>query len=321
MRSISHQVKSYRRRFRLFPSYVFRSRIFVLVALLTLLLTAAILLTVVSSVVGHSTGYAFLPWVVLIFEIPLVFGFLQLFLEANHRRYLRARPGTAEPGFRVALMSTEREKIVAIEQLFGKQPNFETLAHALIQRWEWERSIAEKSADPIVRKARGFFGFPQASNLATYLGGLLAVVAAIVVTMLDKDTFYAQLPSLFDDVGELTWLITKLVVFPLAVVVIPMASILGTVRSAVVRTLEKINDDYLSEASFYAFIKELLELEERKTRRLLMVTTGLFYWAIRIGTAPLRKVPKLYVNMGRSRRIGRIRRRRLSSLCISRSDT
>lgn len=311
MRTISHQVKSYRRRFRHFPLYVFRSRIFALVAVLAVLLTAAIALTLMTSVVGRSAMYARLPWFVLLCEVPLVFGFLQLLLEANRRRYLRARPGAAEPGFRVALMATEREKVAAIQQLFGEQKSFETLARELIEHWEWQRLIDAKSADPIVRKAWGFFGLPHASNLATYLGGLLAVIAAIVVTLLDKATFYAQLPSLIEDLGTLIWLMTQLLVFPLAVVVIPLASILGTIRSGLVRAREKVDDDYLSERSFYAFIKELLEQEERKTRRLLMVTTGAVYWVIRLGIAPMGELPKLWGNMRRSRRLGEMRKRTL----------
>lgn len=317
MRTISHQVKSYRRRFRHFPIYVFRSRIFALVALLAVLLTAAILLTLVTTIVGRSVMYARLPWVVLLCEIPLVFGFLQLLMEANRRRYLKTRPGAAEPGFRLALMSTEREKVAAIKQLFGEQQNLETLARSLIEHWEWQRSIDAKSADPVVSKAWGFFKVPHASNLATYLGGLLAVIAAIVVTLLDKASFYAQLPSLVDDVGTLVWLMTQLVVFPLAVVVIPLASILGTIRSGLVRAREKIDDDYLSERSFYAFIKELLEQEERRTKRLLMSTTGFFYWGIRLGTAPIQEVPKLYRNMLRSKRLGRIRRAHALSIYSS----
>jgi hypothetical protein len=135
----------------------------------------------------------------------------------------------------------------------------------------------------------------------------MAIAAAVVVTLLDKEAFYAQMPTLMSDIREISWLMTKHLVFPFAVVVVPLAMVVGTVRSAFVRLLEKANDDYLSQASFYGFIKELLEMEERQERRLLMVTTGFAYWMFRLGTAPVGDLPKLYRNMRRSRRIGRAR--------------
>lgn len=310
MRSISHKIKSYRRHFRPIPSYVFESRIFLLTSTLVLLLTASIALSVISSVFYHSTLYAHIPWTVLVCEVALLLGFVQLLIESNRRRYLRARPGASDPNFRLALMSTERERVATIEQLFGQQQNFETLACSLIERWEWYRSIEEKASNPVSKNALSFFGLPGAGNFATYMGGLLAITAAIVVTILDREVFYAHLPGLIDDVLEITWLLTKIFVFPLAVVVIPLAAIVGTIRSMAVRGREKVDDDYLSQAGFYAFIKELLELEQRKTRRLLMITTGLFYWAFRLGIAPIQDLPKLYKNMSRSKRLAKMRRKR-----------
>ena len=314
MRIISHQVKSYRRRFRPIPGYVIKSSIFVLTATLAVLLTGAVVASVLEGLVLHSAHYSFLPSVVLLCEIPLVFGFLQLYIESHRRRYLRARPGASEPGFRVALMTTEREKRVAIDELFGPQENFDALAGTLIERWEWHRAIAEKSGDPIVKKAWRFFSFPAAGNFATYIGGLLAVVAAIVVTTLDKDVFYAQLPQMWNDVVTITWLLTRDLVFPLAVVVIPFASIVGTLRSLAVRARERIDDDYLSQASFYAFVEQLLEMEELRTRRLLMVSTGFAYWTIRLGIVPLQDLPKLRRNMKRSKRLKRMHRERAADL-------
>lgn len=103
----------------------------------------------------------------------------------------------------------------------------------------------------------------------------------------------------------------------MAVVVIPLAAIVGTMRSTAVRVREKVDDDYLSQAGFYAFIKELLELEQRKTRRLLMVTTGMFYWAFRLGIASMQDLPKLYKNMARSRRLAKIRRIRSKGISVA----
>jgi hypothetical protein len=307
MRSISHKVKTYRRQFRLIPRYVLSTRIFLLVSFLALLMTGSIAWSVFSSIALRSHTYSHLTWVVLVFELPLAFGFGQLIVEASRQRYLRARPGAAEPKLRTALMSRERDRAATIIRLFGKHEDYEVLARSLIEKWEWHSAIAAKASDPIVRKARGFFGIPEAGNFASYLGGLLAVIAAIVVTLLDKATFYDQLPSLASDVGEYVLLMTKHLVFPFAAVVIPLAMIVGTVRSGFVRLLEKANDDYLSQGSFYSFINELLDMQELRERRLLMVTSGVAYWMFRLGTAPMSDLPKIYKNLRRSRRLGKNR--------------
>jgi hypothetical protein len=312
MRSISHKVKTYRRQFRLIPRYVLSTRIFLLVSFLALLMIAAVGLSVIAGIGYRVHIYSHLPWVVMVFELPLAFGFGQLIVEASRQRYLRAKPGAAEPKLRTALMSRERDRRATVAQLFGEHTDYEALARSLIEKWEWHSAIEAKAGDPIVKKARGFFGLPGAGNFASYLGGLLAVIAAIVVTLLDKATFYAQLPNLVSDVGEYVWLMTSHLVFPFAVVVLPLAMIVGTGRSGFVRMLEKADDDYLSEASFYGFIKELLDMEALRERRLLMVTSGAAYWVFRLGTAPMGDLPKLYRNMRRSKRLSEIRLGRLS---------
>jgi hypothetical protein len=171
MRSISHKVKSYRRQFRLIPRYVVSTRIFILISLLALLMTVAMVLTMVDSFYFRSTDYSHLPWVVLGFEVSLVFGFAQLIVESSKRRYLRANPGAAAPKFRNALMSTERDRVKVLSQLFGEQTDYEALARSLIEKWEWHSAIHAKAGDPVVKKALGFFGFPGAGNFASYLGG------------------------------------------------------------------------------------------------------------------------------------------------------
>jgi hypothetical protein len=74
------------------------------------------------------------------------------------------------------------------------------------------------------------------------------------------------------------------------------------------RAVERANDDYLSDAGFYRYIKELVLLEEQKQRRGLMTTTGWAYWSIRIGTAPLGDVRRLWRNKRRSVRLAKRRR-------------
>ncbi|NMY90074.1 hypothetical protein HBO29_12055 [Pseudomonas psychrotolerans] len=95
---------------------------------------------------------------------------------------------------------------------------------------------------------------------------------------------------------------------PIATCILPAACILDMVTGLGHRVVERANDDYLSDAGFYRFIKELVLLEEHKQRRGLMTTTGWAYWSFRIGTAPLRDVPRLWRNKRRSVRLAKRRR-------------
>ncbi|NWE48997.1 hypothetical protein [Pseudomonas gingeri] len=308
MRSIAHKVKSYRKSFSGFPPSILKSSIFYLVLTQLVLTLGAVLLYLFFSIYQHSDLYQSLPLWVLLLEVFLMFGFIQLRFDLDRKRLEELNPSMGRIGFRKANALLEWEKARRIEKLFGAHPDLCDLARELVAEWEWRRSIQIRAGEPAERRARSFFGLPSAGNFATYLAGLIAVVAAVVVTLIDKAEFYAALPEMGRSFLTTFTLLTTAIVFPITASVYPLATIWGGLKAAGNNLLETLDDDYLSDARFYRFIKELMEFEERKEKRLLMKTTGWVYWSIRVGMAPLAQVRKIMKNAHRSVRISKLRR-------------
>ncbi|WP_426943834.1 hypothetical protein ACP4J5_12440 [Pseudomonas oryzihabitans] len=310
MRAVSHKVKTYRREFRFIPGFMFATSIFWLVFTHTALTLGAIGLYFTSYYVYGSTLFLHLPFHALAWELVLMMGWMQLALEANRRRVMRMRGLAKPPMFRVALAAMDVEKRRRINALFGPHESSTALARDLIQQWEWERSIYQQAASPALQRALGFFNVPSAGNFATYLAGVLAVVAGIVIALIDRDVFFDGVGQLWSNFKEAYSFLLMVVVIPVATLVIPVAMLTDGVRTVTNRIVEWINDDYLSRGRFYAFIKDLIQFETHSQRRLLMRTTGVAFWTMRIGTAPITRVPALWKNMRRSIRIRRRRRNR-----------
>ncbi|NWC10455.1 hypothetical protein HX776_16730 [Pseudomonas agarici] len=316
MRTIAHKVKRYRKSFSGFPASMLRSTIFYLVLTQLILTLGAVLLYLFFSIYQHSDLYHLLPLWVLLLEVFLMFGFIQLRFDLDRKRLERLNPELCRVAFRKAYSLLEREKVRRIEMLFGPRLDLRDLARELIDEWEWRRSIQIRAGQPAERRARNFFGLPSAGNFATYLAGLIAVLAAVVVTLIDKVEFYQALPEMGENFLNIFILLTTAIVLPIAASVYPLAAILGGAKVAANNLLEALDDDYLSDARFYGFIKELLELEERKEKRLLMKTTGRLYWCMRAGMAPIGQVSKVMRNARRSVRIEKLRR---AGLCRARA--
>lgn len=309
MRAVSHKVKAYRREFRFFPSYMLTTSIFWLVATHSALTLGAIGLHFVSLYIYDSRTFLYLPFHAVVWEPFLVFGWLQFVLETNDQAVMRLQGLEKPPAFRVALSALDWEKKKKIDTLFGTPASHTKLAHELIEQWEWENDIHQKAGSPTLRKAIGFFAVPSAGNFATYLAGILAVAAGIVIALIDRELFFENVEQLWPNFETAYGYLILFVVLPITAMIIPGAIIVDGVRSVVDGVTEWINDDYLSRKRFYGFIKDLVEFEARSQRRLLMRTTGVAYWTMRIGTAPITRVPAIWKNMRRSIRI---RRRRLN---------
>lgn len=307
MRAVSHQVKAYRREFRFFPGYMFKTSIFWLVSAHSALTLGAIGLYFVSLYIYDSKTFLYLPLHALAWEFFLVLGWLQFILESNSLSVMRLRGLEKPPAFRVALSALDGEKKRKIDALFGAPESHTALARELIQQWEWENAIYQQAGSPTVQKAFGFFAVPSAGNFATYLAGVLAVVAGVVIALIDRERFFDDIEQLWPTFQAAYGYLFLFVVLPITAMIIPGAIIADGARSAVDGIAEWINDDYLSRRRFYGFIKDLIEFEARSQRRLLMRTTGVAFWTMRLGTAPIARVPAIWKNMRRSIRIHRRR--------------
>lgn len=308
MRTVAHNVKTFRREFRLIPSFVWGSRIFILFASSMLLVVLSIALFFYHHVYLRLPTYANLSYWTLFWEMPMLLGLAQILVEVDRRRFARNHPGKRISGIRQAMAATDRAKRRMISEHFAGRQDFAELAKELIEQWEWRQALEQRAGSPATLRTRHFFSLPSGGNFATYLGGLLAVIAAVVVALIDNETFYPALPTLWSDFSSAYSVLFQIIVVPIATCVLPAACILDMVIGLGHRAVERANDDYLSDSGFYRYIKELVLLEENKQRRGLMTTTGWAYWSFRIGTAPLRDVPRLWRNKRRSVRLAKRRR-------------
>lgn len=308
MRSVAHKVKRFQADFSGLKWSILRTRIFWLVAVQTGLSLLAVVLFLVSGVGQKSNAYLSAPLWALALEPFLILGFFQLFLEVERQRVLTLLPSYRRVGFRNLFSTIAREKRRRFDELFGPQPDLETFAKSLIESWEWRRNILARAGEPAQKKAARFlFSLPTAGNFATYMTGLLAVVAGLVIVLIDKEQMYGSLGEFWSNFCEAFWLLVLLVVVPVTVSIFPLAGIWSALTATGNSLLEWLDDDFLSNSRFYGFIKDQLETDERKARRLLMRTTGWVYWSIQLGISPYGSWRKVWRNGRRSVRLARRR--------------
>jgi len=133
--------------------------------------------------------YANLSYWTLFWEMPMLLGLAQILVEVDRRRFARDNLGKRILGIRQAIVATDRAKRRMISEHFAGREDFAELAKELIEQWEWRQALERRAGSPATLRTLHFFNLPSASNFATYLGGLLAVIAAVVVALLDKETF------------------------------------------------------------------------------------------------------------------------------------
>ena len=189
MRTVAHHVKTFRREYRLIPSFVWGSRIFILFASSMLLVVLSIALFFYHHVYLQLPTYANLSYWTLFWEMPMLLGLAQILVEVDRRRFARDNLGKRILGIRQAIVATDRAKRRMISEHFAGREDFAELAKELIEQWEWRQALERRAGSPATLRTLHFFNLPSASNFATYLGGLLAVIAAVVVALLDKETF------------------------------------------------------------------------------------------------------------------------------------
>ncbi|WP_407364748.1 hypothetical protein HKW97_25655 (plasmid) [Pseudomonas luteola] len=134
------------------------------------------------------------------------------------------------------------------------------------------------------------------------MAGVLAISAGIVVGLIDKDSFYQNLPEIWSSFKELYFLLFAVVVVSIAVCVIPLAEIWMGIKTVIVTLTQSIDDDYLSNMGFYSFVKELLGLIDCREKRLLIRTREVIYWTIQVSTAPIKRIPAIIKHARRMRR-------------------
>lgn len=307
MRFVAHKIKTYRRAFHPLPPSTLKSRIF---ALLAVQITVTVAGLIYYFFMREGRSAVLLP-AIYFSELMAGFGYLQLMIEREKRRYqvLTGRPAARA---RVAVTEVAREKARMIERLFSPSESFEQLARSLSDGWEWRKAIHKRAGDPAKIKVGKFLGLPSGSTLATYLGGLFAIIAAIAFTGLDREALYGNIPNLWKDFTLIWWNLMKITLL-MAFAAIPLGMIASVLQLSWQWLGQSLDDDYLSDRSFYRFIRELVEMADWKERRLVMTTVGIAYWLVTVGTSPLGELKKRRQVLRRARTIARLKARNFSS--------
>jgi len=312
MNVIAQKIRKYRSTTRPAVFFAVGTLVFWLTIILIFLVLAAVALNMYTQIVWNSEMYSNLPKIAFIAEFMLLPAMLQIYFEGAQIRYRLLYPEARRVGFRVPELMIQRDKTARIDMIFKPKGSYEQLAKELIAAWEWRNLVKKEADEPAMRRALGFFSLPSASNIATYIAGVLAIAAATIITLIDKDSFYRELATNMNDAWSNIVILTILVVIPVAVSIIPLTTIYLMLKSIVTWLQQRIDDDYIDQRSFYKFILELIQINDRKERRLLMRTTGLVYWLIRIGTARILDIKKVFKNYRRCVRIEKIRSARVN---------
>ncbi|TCD24496.1 hypothetical protein E0D86_04660 [Pseudomonas sp. IC_126] len=306
MRAISDKVRHYRKTFRPPVFYALGSLAFRLTVLLALLIVGLILSDLylrLFHAVELLDGRDQL--ILLLFEIPMLFGMLQVYFMGAERRYRQLHPGAGRVTLRTPYVYLVGEKRAYLSATFSHKGNLRELARALVDEWEWRREIRNRTQEPLWRRAVSFFGLPSAANFAAYLTGLLAVFAGIVIATMSAETVFGSLEQLVKDAWKLIWLLWLSIAWPIALCVLPGTAIVSAIKNLGESLVEGLNDQYLSDTAFYRFISEILELDDRGERLLLSRTSSTLYWMARLIMAPIQDIPKVWNRIRRARRLGK----------------
>jgi hypothetical protein len=244
----------------------------------------------------------------LVSELPMLLGMLQVHLLGAQRRYLRINPASKRVSLRTPHAFLRVEKNTFIRNTFSFEGNLRDLAKTLVGEWEWRRDMKRRSLDPLWARAIGFFSLPSASNFAAYVTGFIAILAGIVIASMQPDAVFGRLDDFIGEAWSLTRTLWLVIVLPFAACVLPGAVILSLIRVMGDAFTERLNDQYLSNMGFYRFIAQLLELYEQEGTLLLRKTRARAYWMIRLSTAPIAGVPAVWRRIRRARRLVRLRK-------------
>lgn len=308
MRSIAHKVKVYNRTFYPVPATTLRSRIFWLIGVLLV----AIIGGFYWYFIDRDHRYGVLLATLFVSEIVAALGWLQLFLETEKRRFEKLR-GYPAASTRAAVREMDRERMRTIEELFQPQHGIDELARSLISEWEWGNDINMRAGDPAAIRVGRFFSIPSGSTLATYLAGAFAIFAAVIVTTLDRETIFNNLPSIWPDFKQLWWALFKFSLV-IAALAIPAQMLWSTLQLLWQWLGQQLHDDYLSDRSFYRFIRYMLETSDNRERRLLTTSKGAAYWLVQMTTAPLGQLRGRQLIFKRARHIQQLSELRARSV-------
>ncbi|KRW62096.1 hypothetical protein [Pseudomonas sp. TTU2014-080ASC] len=306
MQAISDKIRHYRKTFRSLLFYARGTLVFWLCVTLMGLIVGVVALDVylgIASDVDLLSGWQ--VTVLYICELFIAPGVVQAYFMGAQRRYQLFHPQAAQPRFRVAHRHFDQQKLAYLRRTFEHPGDIRDLAKALVKEWEWLQSLRVRAQEPMWRKTMGFFHLPTAGNFATYMAGLVAIIAAIVIANMDAEFIFGSFEQFISDTWDLIFAMWVNLIPLVVLIIFPAATLVSAVKYLTERLLECLDDQYLSQAGFYRFITELLELPDRRHRDLMSRTRGWAYWSILLLMAPLEDVPRVWRRIKRVKRLAK----------------
>lgn len=310
MREITHRIKIYTSTSKPPFHLLANSTVFRLLVTQLIVSTLALGVYYTDRFWWDGTTYRYVPYWVLLGETVFILAGLQLHMLRQFAKDRGQFPTAPTCSLRIAYRRSQRLKFQALITAFSAPYDPEILAEELREQW---RNRSEIQKEILIAKGfqtRKLFRLPSSSTFAGYLIGAVGMAATLIVAYLQREELVESLP--------ISWAYFKafmvISVVPLVALVILVPAVWNGLRASGLSLREKLDDDYLSDKSFYSFIEELLDLHDTRTPRLLLKTSGRVYWSIRILTAPISRLSFVIRQARKSGRIGKLRRMKHHSL-------
>ncbi|MDT3722898.1 hypothetical protein [Pseudomonas oryzihabitans] len=305
MRDITHRIKIYKEGCKSHFHRMADSTVFRLLTTQILLSVFALTLYFLDLWWWWSNTYDSLPFWVLITEIALIPGLIQLTVLRELAKDRDLFPDTPTRSLRIALKRSKHLKFRAMATAFSAPRDPLSLAEEVRNKWQSRRSLTRDIRSAKGNQISSFFRLPSPSVSNAYVLGITGVVFTLIVALLQREEVIASLP--------LSWEIFQafliMSVVPALALAISVPVVWNGFLASGLSIREKLDDDYLSARSVFTFIEDLLELHDTGTPRLLLKTSGRVYWLIRILTTPMSRLGTVIRQARKSGRIGKLRRK------------
>lgn len=273
MREITHRIKLYNSRLKVQSQLLASSLIFKLLLAQVILSVTAIGIYAVERFWSGGTTYAFLPFWVLLTEIAFIPGFFQLAIMREYARDRALHPGSPTHSLPIMYERSRQRKLNCLRSVFGGPIYPKSLADDLREKWEWSKTLKSQIRNASGIQVKGFFRLPSSAVLAGYLIGIAGIAVTLVVTLLQREETLASLPESWSIFKTLMFFAFTLGLVPIVAFLILVPAIWNGLIDSGLGIRESLDDDYLSDKSFFLFIGQLAELHETREPRLLLKTS------------------------------------------------
>lgn len=308
MRDRKHKIKNYNELGKPQTYLLAESRIFRLLAFFIASLIFALLIYTADRIYYKTEVYIYLPFWALLAELFFIPGFLQLQILRDFAKDQANNPDRPTRSLRIVYKRESQRKRKLLKKVFGPNAEPKELADRLMDEWEWQKTTLRKILLSRGILARNFFRLPSSTVYLAYFGIVVGGIITFSTALIQETDHFQSLPQIASLAKAMFYdaLEYGLILFIAIVFLIP--AIWNGLRNSGLTILETIDDDYLSEKTFFTFIAEMLDLHDANTPRLRLRTAARVYWSIRILTTPLSRLGRVIHQARKSGRIGRLRR-------------